>query len=166
MYKKILVPLDGSDLAECALEHVKAIALGCNVPELVLFRVVEPIYTGADAVSYGAVMYADLINQVEKEAQEYITDVTEKFKRNTGIEAQSVLAHGNAADEILEYSKKNKVDLIIMTTHGRSGISRWLFGNVADKVSHHSTVPVLIIASSGCRIDDTGRNKKAKAKIK
>ena len=166
MYKKILVPLDGSDLAECALEHVKAIALGCNVPELVLFRVVEPIYTGADAMSYGAVMYADLINQVEKEAQEYITDVTEKFKRNTGIEAQSVLAHGNAADEILEYSKKNKVDLIIMTTHGRSGISRWLFGNVADKVSHHSTVPVLIIASSGCRIDDTGRNKKAKAKIK
>jgi nucleotide-binding universal stress UspA family protein len=166
MYKKILVPLDGSDLAECALEHVKAIALGCNVPEVVLFRVVEPIYTGADAMSYGAVMYADLINQVEKEAQEYITDVTEKFKRNTGIEAQSVLAHGNAADEILEYSKKNKVDLIIMTTHGRSGISRWLFGNVADKVSHHSTVPVLIIASSGCRIDDTGRNKKAKAKIK
>ena len=166
MYKKILVPLDGSDLAECALEHVKAIALGCNVPDLVLFRVVEPIYTGADAVSYGAVMYADLINQVEKEAQEYITDVTEKFKRNTGIEAQSVLAHGNAADEILEYSKKNKVDLIIMTTHGRSGISRWLFGNVADKVSHHSTVPVLIIASSGCRIDDTCRNKKAKAKIK
>ncbi len=166
MYKKILVPLDGSDLAECALEHVKEIALGCNVPEVVLFRVVEPVYTGADAMSYGAVMYADLINQVEKEAQEYITDVTEKFKQNTGIDAQSVLAHGNAADEILEYSKKNQVDLIIMTTHGRSGISRWLFGNVADKVSHHSTVPVLIIAPSGCRIDDTDRNKKAKAKIK
>ena len=126
----------------------------------------EPVYTGADAMSYGAVMYADLINQVEKEAQEYITDVTEKFKQNTGIDAQSVLAHGNAADEILKYSKKNQVDLIIMTTHGRSGISRWLFGNVADKVSHHSTVPVLIIAPSGCRIDDTDRNKKAKAKIK
>jgi nucleotide-binding universal stress UspA family protein len=166
MYKKILVPLDGSDIAECALEHVKAIALGCNVPEVILFRVVEPLYTGADAMSYGAVMYADLINQVEKEAQEYSTEVTEKFKKNTGINAQSVLAHGNAADEILEYSKKNKVDLIIMTTHGRSGISRWLFGNVADKVSHHSTAPVLIIAPSGCRIDQIDRNKKVKAKIK
>ena len=45
MYKKILVPLDGSELAECALEHVKAIAIGCNVPEVVLLRVVEPTYT-------------------------------------------------------------------------------------------------------------------------
>ena len=51
MYKKILVPLDGSKLAECALEHVKAIATGCNVPEVVLLRVVEPTYTGADALS-------------------------------------------------------------------------------------------------------------------
>ena len=66
MYKKILVPLDGSELAECALEHVKAIASGCNVPEVVLFRVVEPTYLGADALSASSVMYADLINQIQK----------------------------------------------------------------------------------------------------
>lgn len=162
MYKKIMVPLDGSDLAECALEHVKAIALGCGVPEVILFRVVEPIYTGADAMSYGAVMYADLVNQIEKTAQEYITDVTARFKKDSGIEARPMVTHGGAADEILEYSKKNQVDLIIMTTHGRSGVSRWLFGNVADKVSRHSTVPVLVIAPPGCRLEDPDQNKKTK----
>jgi len=163
MYKKILVPLDGSELAECALGHVKAIAMGCSVPEVVLFRVVEPIYTGTDAMSYGTVMYSDMINLIQKEAEKYIAYITEKFKQQSGINAQAELAYGNAADEILKYSKNNQVDLIIMTTHGRSGVSRWLFGNVADRVSHHSTIPVLIIAPPGCRLDAAKQNKKDKA---
>jgi hypothetical protein len=50
-----------------------------------------------------------------------------------------------------------------MTTHGRSGVTRWLFGNVADRVSHHSIVPVLIIAPPGCRMDDAKQSKKPKA---
>ena len=158
MYKKILVPLDGSELAECALEHVKAIAIGCNVPEVVFLRVVEPTYLGADALSASSVMYADLINQIQQEAENYIKTATQKFIQLSGMNAQSTLAYGNAADEILKYAQNNQVDLIIMTTHGRSGISRWLFGNVADRVSHHSTVPVLIIAPPGCRL----ANKKQK----
>ena len=160
MYKKILVPLDGSTLAECALEHVKAIALGCNVPEVVIIRVVEPSYALSDALSDGAIIYPDLINQIQKEAEEYINAITLQFKLNSGLAVQSFLAYGNAANEILDYAKNTGVDLIIMTTHGRSGVSRWLFGNVADRVSHHSTVPVLIIAPSGCRVDITDQNKK------
>ena len=160
MYKKILVPLDGSVLAECALEHVKAIALGCNVPEVILFRVVEPAFAISDALSDGAIIYTELINQIQKEAEEYINSITLKFKLKTGLAVQSVLAYGNAAGEILDYTGKNGVDLIIMTTHGRSGVSRWLFGNVADRVSHHSTVPVLIIAPSGCRINTAENSKK------
>ena len=152
MYKKILAPLDGSELAECALEHVNAIAKGCKVPEVVLFRVVEPIYSGAAALPEGAMMYAELIEQSQKDAESYIASITGKFKQKYNIPAKSVLANGNAAEEILEYVKKNDVDLIIMTTHGRSGVSRFLFGSVADKVSRHSTVPVLIISPPGCRM--------------
>jgi nucleotide-binding universal stress UspA family protein len=162
MYQKILVPLDGSKLAECGLKHVKAIALGCNVPEVILFRVVEPTYLGADALSASSVMYSNLLEQIQQEADTYIKAVTQEFINETGINAQSMLAFGNAADEILKYAEKSGVDLIIMTTHGRSGVTRWLFGNVADKVSHHSTVPVLVIAPPGCRLDDTKKSKKQK----
>ena len=162
MYKKILVPLDGSELAECALEHVKIIALGCNVPEVVLLRVVEPTYLGADALSASSIMYSDLINQIQQEAENYIKAATQKFLQLSGITAHFTLAYGNAADEILKYAQNNQVDLIIMTTHGRSGVSRWLFGNVADRVSHHSIVPVLIIAPPGCRLPDAKQNKKKK----
>ena len=153
MYKKILVPLDGSKLAECALEHVKTIAIGCNVPEVVLFRVVEPNLVLTDALAEGATMYSDLNDEIQKEAENYITGITIQFKLESGIDVKSALAYGNAANEILEYANTNHVDLIVMTTHGRSGVSRWLFGNVADKVSHHSTVPVLIVTPSGCRSD-------------
>ena len=69
MYKKILVPLDGSKLAECALEHVKTIAIGCNVPEVVLFRVVEPNLAITDALAEGATMYNGLNDEIQKAAE-------------------------------------------------------------------------------------------------
>jgi nucleotide-binding universal stress UspA family protein len=163
MYKKILVPLDGSDLAECALQHVKAIAIGCNVPEVVLLRVVEPTYIGADALSASSVVFSNLLEQIQQEADNYIKAITQEFSNDSGINAQSMLLFGSAADEIMKYALKSGVDLIVMTTHGRSGITRWLFGSVADRVSHHSTVPVLLIAPPGCRMADTKDNKKQKA---
>ncbi|MGP8079437.1 MAG: universal stress protein [Dehalococcoidales bacterium] len=159
MYKKILVPLDGSKLAECALEHVKTIAVGCNVPEVVLLRVVEPNLAVSDALSEGATMYSELNDEIQQLAENYITGITIQFKSESGIDVHSALTYGNAANEILEYASTNHVDLIVMTTHGRSGVSRWLFGNVADRISHHSTVPVLIVTPSGCRSDTVAQRK-------
>ena len=163
MAEHILIPLDGSELAECALEHLKAIAIGCCVPEVVLLRVVEPTYAVGDVLSDSEVMITELNNQIQKAAELYITDVTDKFKQKYGINTQPALVYGSAANEILEYTKNNQVDLIIMTTHGRSGLSRWLLGNVADRVSHHSTVPVLIIAPASCKFDSASQDKKEKA---
>jgi nucleotide-binding universal stress UspA family protein len=108
-------------------------------------------------------MYSNLLEQIQQEADTYIKAVTQEFINESGINAQSMLAFGNAADEILKYAEKSGADLIIMTTHGRSGVTRWLFGNVADRVSHHSIVPVLIIAPPGCRMDDAKQSKKPKA---
>ena len=159
MYKKILVPLDGSKLAECALEHVKAIAAGCNVPEIILFRVVEPNPAASEALSEGAFMYEELNDQMRQLAEKYLTAITLKFREESGVDVHSALAYGYAANEILEYAVKNNVDLIVMTSHGRSGISRWLFGSVADRVSHHSTIPVLIVTPSGCRSNKSQVNK-------
>ena len=60
---------------------------------------------------------------------------------------------GRIAEAILDYVEKNQVELVIISTHGRSGISRWTFGSVADKVVRHSPVPILVIAPAGCRLD-------------
>jgi nucleotide-binding universal stress UspA family protein len=162
MYKKILAPLDGSNLSECSLPHVAAVASGCNVPEVILFRVVETIYIGTDSSPDSGIVYSQLIEQNQKEAEKYITSITDKVKQQYGLNAQPVLAYGNPAEQMLDYAERNRIDLIIMTTHGRSGVSRLLFGSVADRVSRHSTVPILIIAPPGCRVDNKNQNKKEK----
>jgi nucleotide-binding universal stress UspA family protein len=150
MYKKILVPLDGSKISEGSLPHVKAIALGCSVPEVVLFMVVEPLLNPEAAVDVQA--GRELIAQVEKENKAkdlaYIDGVSDSLKKE-GISAVAVLQDGKPAEEILAYAGKNGVDLIIMNTHGRSGVSRWILGSVAERVVRHSPVPVLMVSAAG-----------------
>ena len=151
MYTKVLVPLDGSTFSECSLSHVKAISLGCNVPEVILLRVVEPLSTNEIAAL--ARLKGDSINQVEEakkaEATEYISNEANKLNKE-GLKVIGTILEGNAAEKILDYAANN-VDLIIMSTHGRSGISRWAMGSVADRVARHSAVPVLLISPPGCR---------------
>ncbi len=152
MYRKILSPLDGSEFAECALDHVKAIATGCQVPEVVLLRVVEPIHA-SDLAAYAeaGIDTGALMHDVESGAQIYIAKKAEELQKQ-GLPAHGVVATGWAADTIMSYSEKETVDLIIMSTHGRSGIGRWFMGSVADKVVRHSKVPVLTVAPPGCRV--------------
>lgn len=152
MYKKILIPLDGSELAECSLQHAKAIAQGCNVPDVIVVRVIEPIST--QTLSALAEAGDDSIGkareQKRQDAKEYVLKVKNNLKTR-GIDSQAVTIEGRAAEEIMSYAEKNNVDLIIMSTHGRSGVSRFFFGSVAERVSRHSRVPVLLLAPEGCR---------------
>ncbi len=149
MYKKILVPLDGSELSETSLEHAKAIATRFAVPEMILMRVVEPLSTLAVAELAGA--GADWLSTAEQmsetEANEYLAKLEEKLKQE-GIPAKSVMIRGRAAEAILDYTIKNKVDLIVMSTHGRSGITRWVLGSIADKVLSRTPVPILLVSPS------------------
>ncbi|MFC1846114.1 universal stress protein [Chloroflexota bacterium] len=144
MYKKILAPVDGSELSEYGLEHVKAIATGCNVPEVVLLRVIEPIPSSGEIASFAGEEW--LLN-AEKNAMGGSEGYLDKVKArltSEGINVQTVVIKGNAADEIVDYAKKNNVDLIVMGSHGSSGIVRWALGSVTDKVVRHSTAPVLV----------------------
>jgi nucleotide-binding universal stress UspA family protein len=154
MYKKILVPLDGSELSQCSLDHVRAIGKGCEVPEIVLLRVVEPL--SANQVSSLAQIKGDLVSQLEAEhkaeATEYITNMAKTLSEE-GLAARGEVLYGKAADKIVEYAENNNIDLIIMGSHGRSGITRWAMGSVADRVANHSVAPVLIVSPRGCRVD-------------
>ncbi len=146
MYQKILAPLDGSELSERTLAHVRAIATGCQVPEVVLLRVVESISSSAYAVS--AVLSEGWVAKVENQDQAYARDYLAKLAGNLkkeGITVKTDVVRGMPANEILDYAKKNGVDIIVMSTHGRSGVTRWVFGSVADRVLRHSTIPVLIV---------------------
>ena len=140
MYQKILAPLDGSELSESILRHVKTVATGCQVPEVVLLTVIQPPQQVYE-VSADLLRAAD--ERMQAETEDYLSKVADSLKEE-GIATQTATIHGTPADEILDYAKKNQVDLIIMSTHGRSGVSRWVFGSVADGVLRHSAVPVLI----------------------
>ncbi|MFH1640065.1 MAG: universal stress protein [Chloroflexota bacterium] len=152
MYQKILVPLDGSELAECALEHLRTIVKGCHVPEVVLLNVASAgIYIGGDA-DIGFFPDAGMMNRLKENyhawANSYLNKITQELQQD-GITAKGVLLEGYVADQIMDYAQKNGVDLIIMSTHGRSGPARWAMGSVADRVMRHSTVPVLVVSPHG-----------------
>lgn len=145
MYRKILVPLDGSKTAECTFGHVVDIARGCAVPEVDLLFVVEPISAGLYQSS------DEGRNHLLAWGKEYLAGMVKRLA-DDGITAKPVIIDGEPAETILQYAAENCIDLIIMSTHGRSGPSRWAFGSVTDKVVHTSNVPVLAIAPEGCRV--------------
>lgn len=153
MYKKILVPLDGSELAECVLPHVESVAKGCSTESVTFVRVVEPIhipYIGDEGGGLSAKELERMESDSRAEANNYINQLMNRVKYD-GINVQSVLlTRGQAADMIAEYATQNEFDLIVIATHGRSGVSRWVWGSVADKILRSACVPVLMVRAPGC----------------
>lgn len=153
MYQKMLVPLDGSKLAECVLPHVEKLAKGCNVKEVILFRICEPLSIPSDYPASLPASWEEHVDQMTTYAQQqcslYLGDV-EKQLKDLGLNVRTESCLGKAADEIVDYASKNEVDLIVMASHGRSGVSRWTHGNVADRVFRSTCVPILMVKAPGC----------------
>ena len=155
--KKVLVLLDGSELSEQILPYA-AYHAGLSGGELILLNVCEPPDV-APAVTYHLIPPHDYpptrplqwgkyveeeTERRKKECQVYLNDLTEKF-RQRNLKVRFAAPFGNAVDEILRFLEDNPVSLVAMTTRGRSGISRWVFGSVAEKVLLASPSPVLLI---------------------
>ncbi len=161
MYNKILVPLDGSKMAECVLDHVAEIGSNCRVPEVILLMAIEsvssPYFLPGDRTEIPEMMAENerKKNQIRQAASAYLDRTSQKL-RQAGLAVQTEIIdekeNRKAADIILDYAQKNGVDLITMSTHGRTGISRWAMGSVADKVVRHAAMPVLTVAPVGCRV--------------
>jgi nucleotide-binding universal stress UspA family protein len=151
MYQKVLVPLDGSDMAECVLPHLETIAGGCGLQDVVFLRVVKPFIpvTSYMGDSINLVDVTSINKDAVKAAENYLQQLTEKTKF-PGVRVRWEVMQGNEADSIAEYAKNNEVDLIIIATHGRSGVSRWVLGSVADRVLRSACVPVLMVRAPGC----------------
>ncbi len=150
MYKKILVPLDGSQLAECVLPHVESVAKACEVQEVILLRVTEPFHQLCDVE--GCVSQ-ETINSIDADskaaAEKYLRQLTER-SRHDGVSIKSEVMTGTPGESIVDHASKNSIDLIAIATHGRSGISRCAWGSLADRILRSACVPVLIVRAPGC----------------
>ena len=150
MYKKILMPLDGSELAECVLPHVESIVKGCGGKEVILLRVVEPFHHLCD---YDGCVSEDTMNSIDADnkaaAEKYLSQLIKRTRYN-GVSLKPEVITGTPGESIADYATKNSVDLITIATHGRSGVSRWTWGSVADRILHSACVPVLMVRAPGC----------------
>jgi nucleotide-binding universal stress UspA family protein len=142
MYKRVLVPLDGSPLAEGMLRFIVDIAGPLDL-EVVLLRVIRPIPPQATEGSR-VIVVEDVVGRMQN-AREYLAPLAEQLRRK-GIRVQTEVRHGQPiVDEILAGAREADADLIAMTTHGRSGLGRLLFGSVAEAVLRQADVPVFLM---------------------
>ncbi len=139
MFKKILVTLDGSSFAEEALPYARELA-GCGDATLVLARVDEP-YEPPPGVFVPATSIPEVIRL---SAGEYLEQLASRLKL-AGLKVESAVLDGKVADSLLKFAKSEGVDLIVMSTHGRTGLSRLLMGSVAEQIVHGAHCPVLLV---------------------
>ena len=154
MYNKIMVPLDGSELAECVMPHVEAITTGCKITNVVFVRVVNPIQLPASVPARGEFGFGEeerlqLQQQHTQAAEAYLKRMVANTRLD-GVVFNYEVLEGKVADTLAHWAEKNEIDLIVIASHGRSGVSRWIMGSVADRLLRSACVPVLMIRAPGC----------------
>lgn len=141
MYKKILVPLDGTKLSEAILPHVINLAKSLN-SELILLNV--PVNPGAEFAFGDPGVAAAYIQEQEAQFTNYINDTVNSIKKEN-IECTGLIKEGGIAAAIIDTAIETGADLIAMATHARSGISHLFLGSIAEKIVRSSTIPVLLV---------------------
>ena len=146
MFSHIMVPLDGSHLAEAALPAAIELASKFN-SKISLVWVIQPphlIMTAANGSVY-AQLLTEMRHQSEQDAHNYLRAHQGSLRQQGFMVSAQVTEGENIADALLQVASSQEIDTIVMSTHGRGGLSRWVFGSVADKVLRYAEVPVLLI---------------------
>jgi nucleotide-binding universal stress UspA family protein len=145
VYKKILVPLDSSELAEEALPYAEELAAR-------LASEVTLLYVGKSTEDSQRQMLKDYLKKAVETTRNGIEQNLNK-QATTGIKVESVVLIGNPAEQIVDYTNEKDIGLIVMATHGRSGITRWALGSVTDKVMQATKKPMVLIRAKATRPD-------------
>ena len=150
--KNLIVPLDGSPLAEEILPHMEALAKALDL-NVILVRVTPSSqeygrYLGQDMVAVVNVDYDKYSEEASAEAEGYLHQINERISQNGVSSVDERTLRGNAANEILDLLQDIPDSLVALTTHGRSGMGRWMLGSVADRLVRHSGHPVLVVRST------------------
>ena len=151
MYQKVLVPLDGSDLAECTLSHLKSLIKDGSVGEVTLLNIVKIDIPWAELENRQFDLN-ELREPLFAASRKYLADAESRLS-SQGIKVKKESVEANRpADTITDYARENGMDLIIMATHGFTGLKKLMLGSVASGVLNQSSVPVLLIRPDACRI--------------
>ena len=148
MYKRVVVPLDGSRLAEEMLRFVVDIAGPLDL-EVVLLRVIRVLPRPITETVSAAVL--DNTEYSSTDALEYLAPLVQALKRR-GIRVRTQVRRGEPVEEIVDCAREVEADLIAMTTHGRSGLGRWLFGSVAEAVLREAEIPVFLMRMTEAQV--------------
>jgi len=146
MFKRILVPLDGSRRAETILPHIEDLARRYDKSRVVLLQVVEPVPATVYMADPVPPLDPKVIDRVYKDARTYLEKLQSRLRKK-GIHAHVHVLLGPVVASIVEVAVREKVDLIAMASHGRSGLSAFFYGSVAAGVLHRTDRPLLIVRS-------------------
>lgn len=147
MYKTIFVPLDGSTRAEKILPHVEMLAK-CIDAKVVLLRVYRVDYDGADMVGHDPEFYESIAAKCKESVAAYLNKIQQRLQAE-GLEVRSFAEEGDVVSTILAVAGREGADLIAMSSHGRTGLSRVFYGSVAAGVLHNIDRPLLLIRAEG-----------------
>ena len=153
MYKKVLVPLDGSELAECAVNHVSNLIKEGSAAEAILFHVVKVdipwVKSDGEENKKIQIDVEKIREKAFSSSRAYLAKVEARLP---GLKVKSEALEANRPGHaIIEYAQKNGVDAIALATHGHTGMRDMLLGSVAHYVLHNSNVPVLLIRPDACK---------------
>ncbi|MGH7928456.1 MAG: universal stress protein, partial [Candidatus Binatia bacterium] len=143
--KSVVVPLDGSELAESVLPTVANLAKELKLEVILLRAYSMPYNAYASGEGYYAINYEEIITALRDAAVAYLENKTAAMKRLGVAEVSYLARDGFAADEIISVARNTSGNLVAMCTHGRSGVKRWALGSVTETIVRHSGDPVLIM---------------------
>jgi len=141
---KILAPLDGSDIGEAALPYAETLASNSRA-SIDLLQIISPPGT-VEASLLGGPDWRKFIKAMHDAGENYLKSIAKRLSDN-GIKSAYEVVTGDPADKIVEYAEDKKASLIAMSTHGRTGLARWVLGSVADKILHSARIPILLVRS-------------------
>ncbi len=151
MYDKVLVPLDGSSVAEVVLPHVEELSVSC-AGEVILFRVIPPPQGVYDEMGREIISDDAAIASATGLAKDYLEQIGESLKKKGVKSVKHEVRIGHPAEAIIDYAKEIHASLIAMATHGRSGVSRWVYGSVAERVLRGASTPILLIRATSANV--------------
>ena len=172
-YNKVIVPLDGSKLADSVLPHVEKIAKGCSIPQVILITITEPVqvktpvgerlerlpermqsqilyYGNVSTTTSGIVVPGSLkdlpvtIGKMAKTGYDYLARQAQQLQEK-GLQVSVAVLIGNVAEEIVRFAKSENADLIVMASKGRTTLRRWDVGNAAEKVFRSTDIPIFLV---------------------
>lgn len=149
MYKRILVPLDGSKRAESILPHVEGLAR-CLDTEVFLLRVFKTDFGQVDYYGHDPEFYESIRSEFKEETLAYLTEVREE-RLGKELQVRCIAEEGPVIDIILEVARKEDIDLIAMSSHGRTGLAQVFYGSIAAGVLHRVDRPLLLVRAEGTR---------------